>query len=1098
MKLKILLNLCECAGKICFIMRLQNGHVYRNPFPLILVFIFTLSLTVTADISKDPPNIEITGTVTNEDGEPLIGVNILVKDTEGIGTTSDFDGNYIISVPDDSEVLVFTYVGYKSQEVPIDGRNRIDVVMLIDNTVLDELVVVGFGTQKKSAMVGSMTTVNPSELKIPSSNLTTALAGRVAGMVSYQTTGEPGADNAQFFVRGVASFNNQNGPLILIDGVELTADDLARLQPDDIQSFSVLKDPTTTAIYGARGANGIILVTTKSGVDGPAVVNIRLENSFSRPNKLAELADPITYMRLQNEAGRTRGKFATHTEEKIKGTERGLNHYAFPAVDWYDELFRSHTSNQRFNMNVRGGGKKVRYYVAGSYTHDNGLLKSDPTNPFQSNIDLDRYLLRSNINIDLTDQTEMIVRLHSTIDNSTGPLQSGSAMYNAVVRTSPVRFAPVIEPIGRLVGVPHITFGNNYGPRGSASESNEAVWFNPYAELQRGYRDTRRQLSLVQLELKQNLASITEGLSFRFLGNVNSTSYFENRRSLIPFFYRVTNYNALNDTYNMIRTSEGLEALQYEPGERINNSAIYVESAINYIQTFNGVHNTQGLLVAIGREFLDANATTVTRSLPSRNLGISGRFNYDYDNKYFAEFNFGYNGSERFSRNNRYGFFPSFGLGYLISNEPFFAEVTSFMNLFKLRMSFGWVGNDNIGSDEDRADRFFYLSEVNLSDDSQGSTFGLRFNERIPGVSIARYANERVTWERARKANFGIDINFFDDAIILRADVFHELRTSILQTRSDIPRTLGLQAEIKTNVGEVTAHGFDGSLDFNYSFNPNLWVTGRSTFTYADNQFKVFEEPNYAAIDVPWVSRIGNNVNLEYGYIAERLFVDDEEALNSPVQFGAPGVDYGGGDIKYRDLNKDGVITTLDQAPIGKSTLPKITYGFGVSLGYKKFDLNIFLQGLSEVSFQINPFHTAPFLNTITGSQTGDLMLSGGNGMLSENGLLKAYADDHWSEENPNPYALWPRLSVDPVENNLQSSTWWLRDGSFIRLKQLEVGYTIINSESFWGISNLRAYVTGTNLITWSAFDLWDPELKGAGFNYPLQQVFNIGLHIGF
>ncbi len=842
----------------------------------------------------------------------------------------------------------------------------------------------------------------------------------------------------------------------------------------------------------------IISISSRPILQCPAVVNIRLENSFSQPNRLTELADPITYMRLQNEAGRTRGKFATHTEEKIKGTERNLNPYAFPAIDWYDELFREYTSSQRFNMNVRGGGKKVRYYVAGSYTHDNGLLKSDPTNPFQSNIDLDRYLLRSNINIDLTDQTEMIVRLHSTIDNSVGPLQSGSAMYNAAVRTSPVRFAPVIEPIGNLVGVPHITFGNNYGPRGSTSETNEAVWFNPYAELQRGYRDTRRQLSLVQLELKQKLDNFAEGLNFRFLGNVNSTSYFENRRSLIPYFYRVSNYNAQNDDYSMIRTSEGLEALAYEPGDRVNNSAIYVEAALNYLRTFNEVHNTQGLIVAIGREFLDANATTVIRSLPSRNLGISGRFNYDYDNKYFAEFNFGYNGSERFSKNNRYGFFPSFGLGYMISNEPFFAEATSFMNLFKLRMSFGWVGNDNIGSDQDMADRFFYLSEVNLSNDDQGSTFGLRFNERIPGVSISRYDNPKVTWERARKANMGIDMNFFNDAIILRADVFHELRTSILQTRSDIPRTLGLQAEIKTNVGEVTAYGFDGSLDFNYSFNRNLWITSRSTFTLAENEFSVYEEPNYAAIDVPWVSRIGNNVNIEYGYIAERLFIDDEEAINSPTQFGAPGVDYGGGDIKYKDLNNDGFITALDKAPIGKPTLPRITYGFGISAGYKKFDFNIFFQGLSEVSFQINPFRTAPFLNTITGSQTDDLSLSEGNGFLSENGLLQAYADDHWSEENPDPYALWPRLSVDRVENNVQSSTWWLRDGSFIRLKQLEVGYTILDEKGFLGISKLRAYLTGTNLFTWSAFDLWDPELKGEGFNYPLQQVFNFGIHIGF
>lgn len=1044
----------------------------------------------------------ISGQVTSQDDEPLIGVNIVVKDIPGTGTTTDVDGNYELTVPDGATTLVFTYIGFIAQEVEIDGQSVINVVLEPNTSQLDEVVVVGFGTQKKDAVVGAMSTVKPSELKIPSSNLTTALAGRVSGMISYQTSGEPGADNAQFFVRGVASFNNQNGPLILIDGVELTADDLARLQPDDIESFSVLKDPTTTAIYGARGANGIILVTTKTGQDGPAVVNLRVENSISQPVSVVELADPITHMRLQNEAERTRGRFATFTESKIKNTERGLNPNAFPAVNWYDELFRDYTSTQRVNLNVRGGGKRVRYYVAGSYTHDNGLLRSDDQNSFQSNIDLRRYLLRSNINIDLHENTEMIVRLHSTIDDSQGPLQGGNAIYNAAVRTSPVRFQPVIEPDESLQGVPHITFGNDLGPRGSVSQNQEAAWFNPYAELQRGYRNTRRQLSLVQLEFKQKLDFITPGLSARFLGNANSTSFFENRRSYTPYFYRVQTYDQLTDTYKLVRAAEGLESLELDPaGERINNSVFYMEAAVNYARTFGEDHNTQALLVMIGRDFLDGNASTVQLSLPSRNLGISGRFNYDFSNKYFAEFNFGYNGSERFAKNNRFGFFPSFGLGWMISREPFFAGLRETINRFKLRASFGWVGNDQIGNT--REDRFFYLSEVNLASGQAGAVFGRRFQENIPGVSISRYANENVTWEEARKMNLGLEANFFEDALVFRVDLFQELRTNILQTRADIPSTLGLQAPLQTNVGEVEAWGVDASLDLNHFFSNDFWITGRSTFTYADNRFKVFEEPNYAIVGTPWVSNIGNNVNVAHGYIAERLFADNEDALNSPAQFGTPGVDYGGGDIKYKDLNGDGIISTLDQAPIGSPLVPKITYGFGASVGYKRFDLNIFFQGLSETSFFIDPVRTGPFINSFVGAQTDDPLfnvLGGGNGALSENGLLKAYAEDHWSEDNPDVYALWPRLSTEIVQNNVQRSTWWLRNGAFLRLKQLEVGYTIIeDSQSrVIGISNLRIYLTGTNLVSWSLFDLWDPELGGRGLNYPLQRVFNFGVHVGF
>ena len=1043
----------------------------------------------------------ITGKVTDENGESLPGVNIKVKGFE-IGVITNVDGTYKLSVPDEATTLIFSYIGYITEEIPIEGKTEIDITLLPNIEELDEIVVVGFGTQKKESVVGAMSSVKPSELKIPASNLTTALAGRVAGVVSYQTSGEPGADNAQFFVRGVASFNGQNGPLILIDGVELTVDDLARLQPDDIESFSVLKDPTTTAIYGARGANGIILVTTKMGEEGPAKVNLRIETSLSEPVSLVNLADPVTHMRLQNEANRTRGDFPTFTEEQINGTIRSGNPNLYPATDWYEELFRDYALTTRVNLTVRGGGRKVRYYVAGSFNKDNGLLKVDKTNNFTNGINLRRYLLRSNINIDMHENTEMIVRLHSTIDDYRGPLQGGNAIYNAAVRTSPVRFPAVYDPDPSLLGVPHITFGNGLAPRGllgftdGGDDGNTPVWFNPYAELQRGYRDTRRQLSLVQLEFKQDLSSIIPGLSARFLGNANSTSFFENRRAYQPFFYRVSSFDPFTEDYRLIRTAQGSgdEALDLIGGNRINNSVLYMEAAMNYYQTFGGKHNVSGLFVFTAREFLDGNATNVQLSLPSRNLTFAGRYNYDYDNRYFAEFNFGYNGSERFAKNNRFGFFPSFGVGWLISNEPFFDGRLGAISRLKLRGSFGWVGNDRIGNT--REDRFFYLSEVDLTSGENAARFGREFDNIIPGVRISRYANPLVTWELARKANVGLELNLYDDAIQFRVDAFHEKRSSILQNRADIPSTLGLQAPLQTNVGEVIAKGVDASLDVNHYFNNDFWITARTTFVYADNEFSVFEEPNFAGIGAPWRSNVGNNVNVAQGYIAERLFLDDEEAINSPAQFGAPGVDYGGGDIKYKDLNGDGVITTLDQAPIGKPTIPKITYGFGVSAGYKRFDFNIFFQGLAETSFFINPITTGPFVNSI--QEAGINAVGSGNGILSENGILQAFADDYWSEENRNPYALWPRLSADIVENNIQRSTWWLRDGSFLRLKQVEIGYNIINNRDDKGISNVRIYASGTNLVLWSKFKLWDAELGGNGLNYPLQRVANLGINIGF
>lgn len=1075
----------------------------RQVFKYLFLMLFLQAFFIPPLMAEDDyRRIEktVTGKVTDETGEGIPGANIRIKDTT-IGTVTDLDGNYSITVPHDDAVLIFSFIGLATQELVVGNRTVVNVELLADMSGLDEVVVVGFGTQKKESVVGSMSSINPSELKIPASNLTTALAGRVAGLVAYQTSGEPGRDNAQFLVRGVASFNSQNGPLILIDGVELTMDDLARLQPDDIESFAVLKDPTTTAIYGARGANGIILVTTKAGVEGPAVVNLRVESSFSQPTNMVDMADPVTHMRLQNEANRTRGDFATFTEEQIAGTIRGGNPNIYPATDWYNTLFRDYANTMRVNLNVRGGGQKVRYYVAGSYNKDNGLLNVEKTNNFTNGINLQRFLLRSNINIDLHKNTEMIVRLHSTLDNYRGPLQGGDAIFNAAVRTSPTRFPATYDPDPTLVGVPHVIFGNALAPRGEGVSVNDnttrPVWFNPYAELQRGYRDTRRQLSLVQLEFKQKLDSFLPGLNARFLGNVNTTSYFENRRGYAPYFYRVSTFDPFTEDYRLVRTSlgSGDESLRLLGGERSNNSVMYMEAALNYNQTFNEKHTVGGLLVMIGQEYLDGNASTVQLSLPSRNLGVSGRYNYDYDNRYFVEFNFGYNGSERFAKNNRFGFFPSFGAGWLLSNEPFLSGISPTISRLKLRASYGFVGNDQIGND--RNDRFFYLSEVDLNSGQNSATFGRELNQFIGGVIIRRYANPLVTWEKAEKANLGLELNFIDDALQFQVDLFHEKRTSILQERADIPSTLGLQAPLKTNVGEVTSKGIDASMDINHYFTNDFWVTGRGTVTYSDNQFTVYEEANYAAIGAPWRSNVGNNVNVAQGYIAERLFVDDEEARNSPAQFGSPGIDYGGGDIKYKDLNGDGVITTLDQAPIGKPQVPRLIYGLGLSAGYKKFDVNVFFQGLGDVSFFINPINTGPFINSI---QDGSInAMSEGNGVLSENGLIKAYADSHWSEENRDIYALWPRLSTSVVQNNVQRSTWWLRDGSFLRLKQVEVGYSIISGrKSKLGMTNLRVYATGTNLFTWSNFDLWDPELGGNGLNYPLQRVVNLGVHIGF
>ncbi|MEC3878494.1 SusC/RagA family TonB-linked outer membrane protein [Parapedobacter sp. 10938] len=1004
-------------------------------------------------------DIEVRGTIRDSTGSLLTGVSIHVKNRTSIGTTTDLNGRYVLSVPAGS-TLTFSMVGFETREIVVGEREVIDVVLLESSSMLDDVVVTAFGgAVKRTDMIGAVTSVNPSDLKVPSSNLTTALAGRVAGMIAYQRSGEPGMDNADFFIRGVTTFGYKKDPLILIDNLEVSTTELARLQTDDIASFSIMKDATATALYGARGANGVILITTKEGTEGKMKINLRVENSLSAPTRNVELADPITYMELHNEAVKTRDPLGEqpYSQAKIDNTKAGTNPIAYPATDWRKELFKDYTMNQRFNLNLSGGGSIARYYVAGALTKDHGVLKVDPRNNFNSNINLTSYNLRSNVNVNLTKSTELIIRMNGNFDDYTGPIAGGKAMYNMVMRTNPVLF-PAYYPVDdEHRHVSHIMFGNY----------EEGGYLNPYAEMVKGYRDYSRSYVLAQLELKQDLSFLTEGLQFRALMNTNRTSFFDVNRAYTPFWYTLSNYNRREDTYglSLINENSGQEYLGYSEGPKQVSSIFYLESALNYSRTVGEKHGLSGMLVYIMQQRLSANAGSLQLSLPYRNMGLSGRATYAYDSRYFLEFNFGYNGSERFYTNHRFGFFPSAGLAWTISNEKFFEPLTSTVNNLRLRATYGLVGNDEIGSP---SDRFFYLSNVDM--EAGGAVFGRDNNYSRTGVTVTRYANSAITWEQAKKFNVALEVGLFDK-LDITADFFKEHRTNILMTRADIPTTMGLSADVRANVGEATGQGVDVSANYSHSFMNGLWLQALGNFTFAQSAFKVYEEPEY---DEWWKSRVGYSVNQEWGYIAERLFVDEYEVANSPRQnFG----EYMAGDIKYRDVNRDGRITELDMVPIGYPTTPEIVYGFGFSAGYKNFDISVFFQGLARESFRIGIAETAPFIN--------------------ERQLLKAYADDHWSEDNRNLYALWPRLTATTNTNNTQRSTWFQRDGTFLRLKQAEMGYSLPHGlTNRMGLKSLRFYVSGTNLLAWSKFKLWDVEMAANGLGYPVQRVVNLGLHV--
>lgn len=1008
-----------------------------------------------------------------ETGEPMPGATVSVEgSTRGVMT--DLDGSFELTGVKPTDKLKFECLGKETQVLQVGTMTNFVVKLKNAANELDEVTVVAFGKQRKESVIGSISTVDVKTLKVPSSNLTTALAGNVAGVIAYQRTGEPGQDNADFFVRGITTFGANTSPLILIDNIELTSTDLARLQPDDIESFSIMKDATATALYGARGANGVIFVTTKRGQEGPAKIFARVETSISAPTDVVELADPVTYMKSYNEAISTRDPLGElmYTYDKIEQTGKpGANRLIYPANDWYDMLFKDFATSYRANVSARGGGKVATYYVSGAYTEDTGVLKVDKRNSFNNNIDDKNYTLRSNVDINVTPTTKLAVRLTGNFRDYQGPLNGGSDVYRQIMHSDPVLF-PAYYPVDdEHVGIQHIMFGNY----------EDGSYINPYANLVKGYKNYQRSQMIAAVQLEQDLKFITKGLSFMTLFNLTRLSEFTVNRQFNPYWYRLDRYDSYTGEYHVNRINEnGTDYLTYsESGKTVKNT-MYSETRLNYNRSF-GKHDVTGLLVLTASESLTANAGSLQLSLPSRNVGLSGRFTYGYDKRYFVEYNFGYNGSERFHKSHRWGFFPSAGLAWMMSNEKWFKPLTKVVSNLKLRYSYGLVGNDNIGSS---SNRFYYLSEMSMNNSGLGASFGETRNVSYNGIGVVRYANEAITWEKSYKSNYALELGLFKKLDII-AEYFTEHRTDIFMQRADIPNTMGLQAAVYGNIGQARSKGIDIQADYKQAWASGLWASARANFTYSTGKYDVYEEPTYPE---SYRQHAGRSIRQTWGYIAERLFVDDEDAANSPSQ-AAFGSQYGGGDIKYTDVNGDGVITNADMVPIGYPTSPEIIYGFGVSLGHKGFDFSVFFQGLGRESFWIdatsaystkyNKYGTAPFVN---------------NGQL-----LKAYSDSHWSEDNRDIYALYPRYSAYENHNNTQVSTWWMRDGSFVRLKQMEFGYTLPQKlTNKIHIDNLRVYFQGNNLLCWSKFKLWDAELAGEGFNYPIQRTFNIGVNVTF
>lgn len=1024
-----------------------------------------------AGVEQQQTKRTITGTVvTGDTNEPAVGATVYLRNST-TGTITDTDGKFSITVEGLGGVLDFSYIGYKSQEVALVGQTSINVTLQPDNEVLDEVVVVGYGSQRKESVVGAISTLDVTKLIVPTSNLSTALAGQLSGIVAMSRSGEPGKNSAaDFYIRGVSSFTGNTSPLVLVDGVER---DLDLVDTEDIASFSILKDASASAVYGVRGANGVILITTKKGAVGKPQVNVRTEFGFTQPTKKPKMVNSAQWAELYNEAYSTN----YYSAEDIEMYRSGADPDLYPNVDWFDTMFNNMAANQRVNLNITGGSDIVRYYVAGSFYNESSIYKNAGNiYGYDSSIRYNKFNFRANVDLNLTKSTVINLNLANIYEKSFGPGfgDTDSDIWSYLFMTSPNAF-PVEYSDGRLSG--------------PSTDSG----YNPWNMLvHSGYREQFWNSAQSLIGVTQDIGALWEPLkgltaNIKFSWDAWNTTL--QRRSKSPTFYhargRAEDGSLIYDDENGDGIWEpvhtGDETLTYGIG-RSGTMTRYVEGSLTYNRLF-GEHRVGALFLYNHKIYTDTQAGSSSASLPYKDQGIAGRLTYAFRDTYFLEVNMGYNGSENFARGRRFGFFPAVALGWMMSSEKWFEPATKVIDMLKWKASYGKVGNDDIGGTR----RWVYEPTIVTG----GSWYyGQSANQGGSGIRVGEVENLEASWEEALKLNAGVEFSLFNK-VRVQADYFREERQGIFLKRAGLPAIVGVSTVPYVNIGETLNQGFDATVEYMHKVNDDLFITARGNFTFNRNKLINNDEPDW---EYRYQNRIGKpfgsgGSTQPFGLIALGLFESEEEIANSPVQnFG----EYRVGDIKYQDVNGDGIVDEQDAVAIGYTNLPEITYGFGATAQWKGWDFNLFFQGVARTSFFLSGSSIrSPF-------STGNMERAA----INEDVYGNVWMSTNTAEQNAG--VTYPRLSAGSggagSTNNNRASTWWLRDGSFLRLKSMEIGYSLpqhILQKSF--IKSLRFYISGNNLLCFSPFKLWDPE-KGTsdGSGYPLNRTFSIGFNANF
>lgn len=1005
---------------------------------------------------------EISGTVKDSVGNLLQGVSVVVKSQPTIGTTTDVNGKFILDVPANA-VLVFRYVGFLTNEVQVAEERSIDVLLAVDNTGLEEVVIVGFGKQKKESLVSSVATIKGEQLRMPNRSLSNNLAGQIPGLIAVQRSGEPGYDNSEFWIRGVSSFAGGTSPLVLVDGIPRNMNDI---EPDEIETFTLLKDASATAIYGAEGANGVVLITSKRGRVQKTAIAYRGEYSISSPTRVPQFASSVDYLSLYNEALRNEGKAPAFSDEVLDKYASGEDPDLYPNSNWWDILMSDHTDNMRHTLNFRGGGDRMRFFVSGAYFQEAGLYKVN--NEYNNNAGLKRYNLRSNIDIDVTSTTLLRVDLSGQYLQANFPRNSATNIFERFSRIPPHLIPPIYSD-GTLAAHP--------------SQDNNKV--NPYNQLMEyGYAKEWRSGIQSRIDLEQKLDVITQGLKVRGAISYDANSTYNMNRAKTPATYFAT---GRDDEGNLIFNQITNEVPFGDPSEsNSGDKKIYMEAAVDYARTFDQ-H-------ALGAMFLmyQKERQVHNDALAYRKQAFIGRTNYTFDNRYTIEANFGITGSENFAEGYRYGFFPAVGVSWNVTNEPYFPEsLKTAISSLKLRGSIGRTGNDNTTDT-----RFMYRPQFATSTGYNlgiGSTGALN---NLGGLIEGRFASPFLSWEIELKRNYGIDLSLWGNLVNIQADYFSNHRTDILLQRRTLSSVAGFRQSPWQNFGQVKNKGVDGSLNINHHIG-EVSVSLRGNFTYARNKIIEYDEVPQVH---PWMNITGTRLNALNGVlIADGLFTDNDFNIGSN---GAGTLEYSlkdgvarptmipdpmPGDIKYIDMNGDGVIDNFDRVnDVASPVVPEIIYGFGTNFGWKGGYINIFFQGSGNASTNLNSLANA-FMPFHWG--------------IMESNVRQEIVDSRWTEANPSQDVFFPRLRTTNMNNTNAYSTWWIRDASFLRLKNIEAGYNFTNDLlAKIHMKAARVYVMGQNIAVWDKVKVYDPELgnSAGGTKYPLPSIWTAGIELTF